>query len=238
MLDVDLHVHTNKSPCGLHSLFEILGLARDLGMSMLAITDHDGGNGHAIRVLSYRFPKEWQGVHVLAGIEFSILDDGKLKLPKSVHIDELDICLAGFHPDSRTIKNNPKKCTDDLEAVLNNYPFIDIISHPTLTGYDLEHERCAKILARHGVAMEVNNSSLRYEKEKKENLLSLLGYCVSNRVPVAVNSDAHTAVELGQDEMTRPLLKQAAVPAELIINSSVDQALAFIDKRRANKKKS
>ena len=38
---IDLHIHTVKSPCGLHTLLEILDLAAERGMTLIAVTDHD-----------------------------------------------------------------------------------------------------------------------------------------------------------------------------------------------------
>lgn len=229
---VDLHVHTNKSPCGLHTLLEILGLARERGMEMVAITDHDHGKGTGIRVLSYRFPKVYQGIRILAGIEFSIRDGGVLAVPASVKIEALDICLAGFHETNRTIRDDPRQCTDDLEQLLERFPFVDILAHPTIAGFDLEHERAAALLARHGVAVEINNSALRYGKEDPERLAHLVRCCVDQAVPVAIDSDAHTAPELGADELAREVLARAEVPEELVLTANVERVERFVQERR------
>lgn len=232
---VDLHVHTNKSPCGLHTLLEVVALARQKKMELVAITDHDHGKGTGIRVLSYRFPKTYEGLRVLAGIEFSIRDGGVLEVPAAVKLEDLDICLAGFHQTGRTIRDDPRRCTDDLERLLDRYPFVDILVHPTMIGFELEPERTAALLARHGVAVEANNSALRYAKEHPERLARLLRCCVARGVMVAVDSDAHTAPELGADELANRVLEQAGVPDELVLTASVARVEQFIEQRRRHK---
>ena len=232
---IDLHIHTSKSPCGLHSLLEILELAREKGMSMVAITDHDVAPGHAIRVFSYRFPPTWKGLRVLKGIELSIRDGGKLRIPPAIQIQDLDLCLAGFHPDGRTTRNNPKACIEDLGSLLARYPFIDILTHPFIKGFELEPEPCADLIAQHGAAVEVNNSALRYGKENPDKLLALLALCKARRIPVAVNSDTHAADELGNDQEALGLLAQADFPEDLILNASAERVLSFIESRRARK---
>ncbi len=232
---IDLHIHTIKSPCGLHTLLEILDLAQDRGMTLIAVTDHDFDAGYGIRVLSYRFPPIWKGIRVLKGIELSIRDGGQVRVPSAVKLKDIDICLAGFHATNRKTGGDPRKCTDDLQAALENYPFIDILTHPTISPYDLEHERAAGLLAEHGVAVEANNSSLLLKKEAEDRVVSMLRACAGRRVPVAVNSDTHTAPELGGDQLALRAVAKAGVPDDLILTRSVESVLDFVEKRRTNK---
>jgi len=232
---IDLHIHTVKSPCGLHTLLEILDLAVERNMSLIAVTDHDFDAAYGIRVFSYRFPGTWKGIRVLKGIELSIRDGGVVKIPSAVKLKDLDICLAGFHATNRKIGRDPEQCTNDLQTALENYPFIDILTHPTIAPYDLQHQRAAGLLAEHGVAAEANNSALLYGKEEEAGLVSLLSACAQAGVPVAVNSDTHTAVELGQDQAALQAVAKAGVPDELILTRSIESVLDFVEKRRRNK---
>ena len=232
---IDLHIHTVKSPCGLHTLLEILDLAAERGMTLIAVTDHDFDAAYGTRVFSYRFPGTWKGIRVLKGIEFSIRDGGEVKIPPAIKLGNLDICLAGFHATNRKAGHHPEKCTDDLQAALERYPFIDILTHPTITPYDLQHERAAKLLAEHGVAAEANNSSLLLKKENEERVVSMLSACAGHGVPVAVNSDTHAAPELGQDQLALKAVEKAGVPDELILTRSVESVLDFVERRRKNK---
>jgi putative hydrolase len=232
---IDLHIHTIKSPCGLHTLLEILGLAADLNMDLIAITDHDFDSGYGIRVFSYRFPSTWKGIRILKGMELSIRDGGQVRVPPAVKLQDIDICLAGFHTTNRRAGGDPGQCTDDLQAALENYPFNDILTHPTISPYDLQHERAAKLLAEHGVAAEANNSSLLLGKEDEDRVVSMLAACARHRVAVAVNSDTHAAPELGCDELALQAVEKAGVPDDLILTSSVETVLDFVESRRKNK---
>ena len=232
---IDLHVHTVKSPCGLHTLLEILDLAAERGMSMIAVTDHDFDGAYGTRVLSYRFPGTWKGIRILKGIELSIRDGGVVKLPPAIKLEDMDICLAGFHATNRKTGNDPEKCTNDLQAALEKYPFIDILTHPTIAPYDLDHQRAARLLAEHGVAAEANNSSLLLGKEEESKVVSMLSACAQAGVPVAVNSDTHAAPELGQDQLALQAVEKAGVPAGLILTRSVESVLDFVERRRKNK---
>jgi putative hydrolase len=232
---IDLHIHTVKSPCGLHTLLEILELARRRGMTLIAITDHDFDSAYGTRVFSYRFPDTWEGIRVLKGVELSIRDGGQVKVPRAIKLEDIDIVLAGFHATNRKIGGDEEKCTDDLQAALENCPFIDILTHPTIAPFDLQHERAAKLLAKHGVAVEANNSSLLLKKEEEHRVVSMLSACARNRVAVAVNSDTHAAPELGSDQLALRALEKAGVPEELVLTSSVERVLDFIEKRRRYK---
>ncbi|MBN2496598.1 MAG: PHP domain-containing protein [Deltaproteobacteria bacterium] len=237
MNEIDLHVHTSASRCGLHSLLEVLAHARGLGMRCVAITDHDDEPAAAVRVLSYRFPREWEGLRVLAGIELGIRDGGRIRIPHPVKLRDLDICLAGFHANSRERNDlEAEELTDELEYALAHYPFIDVISHPTIRGFALEPERTARLAARHGAALEVNNCSLRYGKEEPERVLALLDAARRHGCLVAIDSDAHTVAELGGDEKARPLVEQAGIPAERIVNRSLEAVVEFVEARRRFKR--
>ena len=204
-------------------------------MTLIAVTDHDFDSAYGIRVFSYRFPGTWKGIRVLKGIEFSIRDGGRVKVPPAIQLKDIDICLAGFHTPNRKVGNDPEKCTDDLQAALEKYPFIDILTHPTISPYDLQHERAAGLLAEHGVAVEANNSALLLKKEGEERVVSMLKACAANQVPVAVNSDTHAASELGQDELALKAIGKAGVPNDLILTRSVETVLDFVERRRKNK---
>ncbi|HOX45225.1 MAG TPA: PHP domain-containing protein [Myxococcota bacterium] len=236
MLAADLHVHSLASRCGLHTVLELLAEARRLGLEVLAITDHDEGPGTATRVLSYRFPREWQGVRLLVGLELCIRAGGALKLPSAVKLADLDVCLAGFHPTGRARGDGPERLAADLAAALAGHPYLDVITHPTIRPFPLRPEDAARLAAQAGVALEVNNCALRYGKERREDVLAMLRACQRHGTQVVVSSDTHALPELGQDELARPLLAEAGLDPALWVNSTAERALAFVEARRAAKR--
>jgi histidinol phosphatase-like PHP family hydrolase len=64
----------------------------------------------------------------------------------------------------------------------------------------------------------------------------MLARCREHGTRVAVNSDAHTAAELGAEEKTRPLLEAAGLAAGQLISASPEHALAFVAERLPNKR--
>lgn len=66
MIDIDLHLHTNYSD-GIESPAEIIRRAQQMGLKIVAITDHDGIGAVALA----RAEGEKCGVKVISGIEFS-----------------------------------------------------------------------------------------------------------------------------------------------------------------------
>lgn len=76
MSSIDLHSHTTASD-GVCSPEELVRLARDAGVSVLGVTDHDTTSGVAAAMAA----GDREGVRVVAGIELGAESDGR-----SVHI--------------------------------------------------------------------------------------------------------------------------------------------------------
>jgi 3',5'-nucleoside bisphosphate phosphatase len=66
MVDIDLHLHTNYSD-GTLSPLQVVKRAKDCGLNIIAITDHDGIGG----VQEAREEGERLGIRVISGVEFS-----------------------------------------------------------------------------------------------------------------------------------------------------------------------
>ncbi len=84
---VDLHVHSNVSD-GVHSPRELVVMARDRGISALALTDHDSVRG----VPSALLAGEELGVFVIPGIELS------------TDIENAEVHILGFYIDMTSAK--------------------------------------------------------------------------------------------------------------------------------------
>lgn len=66
---IDLHCHSNISD-GSMSLFEVISLAKEKGITHLAITDHDTTKG----LKEAKYIGEQLGVTIIPGIEISAYD--------------------------------------------------------------------------------------------------------------------------------------------------------------------
>lgn len=235
MIQLDLHVHSIFSLCGIHTVLELLARAKELGMKGFAVTDHGTTLGGRLNNPFFeRFRSPDPSVRVLKGVECNVLDhQGKIDAPRGF-LKFIDVVLLGLHPN--TAKGLGKEAyTDMLIAAIESNPCVDIISHPNDPTYPVEYKRLAAAAKGRGIALELNNSKVAYARTAPETASELIAACMSEGCLMAVNSDTHAIHELGDDSAVRPLLLAAGFPEELIVNSTEETALAFIEKRRANK---
>ena len=235
MLEVDLHVHSLFSQCGLHTILELLERARSQGMKGIAITDHGLTVGGRLNSVFFeRFVSPYPEVQVFKGVECNLLDaEGNIDFPVKFR-KFIDIALLGIHPN--TVKGGDARLyTDMLIKAIDRNPHIDIITHPNDPNYPIDFDNLARFAAERDVVIEINNSKIRYARSTVEEVKKLLAACVKYSCPVAVNSDTHAIHELGDDTSIRPVLEDVEFPEELIVNQTAERALSFIRKCRAGK---
>ncbi|MBN2037606.1 MAG: PHP domain-containing protein [Chitinispirillaceae bacterium] len=237
MLSVDLHVHSLASACGLHSILELIEHGRRIGLRGMAITDH----GPAIRgsrlssVFFERFTCPYDDIKLYKGLELNVLDEhGAIDIIWP-YMPFIDILLLGIHPNMPK-GNSRDYYTDALLAAIGANPFVDIITHPNDPAYPIDYLRLAKAAQEHGIAVEINNSKVRYKRTNADDTLLLINACSKTECMVAICSDTHALLELGTDESVQPLLEQAAFPEHRIITRNLDSAAAFMEGRRGLKK--
>lgn len=236
MLEADLHVHSLFSGCGLHSFLELLGRGRQAGLKAMAITDHGlaVGGGRLNSVFFERFTSPFPDITLYKGIELNVLGDrGRVDLPWE-YLPCVDILLLGLHHNLPAHQTR-EFYTDLTMAAMEHHPFIDIITHPNDPAYPLDYRLVAKKAKGLGMALELNNSKLLYNRSTVESAVELIDACLEVGCPMAVNSDTHALLELGGDESVRPLLEKAGFPESLIVNRDAGAAAAFIDGRRGVK---
>jgi putative hydrolase len=236
MIQFDLHTHTLFSLCGIHTVLELLGQAKAIGLKGFAVTDHGQTLGGRLNSPFFeRFKSPCPDIKILKGVECNLLDsNGKIDAPRDF-MKYMDILLLGAHP------NTPRGLgaaayTNMLVAAMQKNPCVDIITHPNDPLYPVDYKRLAREARALGVALELNNSKILYARAGAESAAELLEVCREEGCLMAVNSDTHAIHELGLDDSVRPLLEAARFPEELIINRDEESALEFIEKRRANKK--
>ena len=236
MLEVDFHCHSLFSACGLHTVVELLTEAKRRGLKALAVTDH----GPAIRegrlswVFFERLGQPVEGIRLLKGIEANPAGlGGGIDLPPKL-LKYTDIVLLGFH---YTIRRGlgKKGNTRLLLKILEENPFIDVITHPGFDGYELDLETAAKACRDNGTALELNNSKLLLAKQDESEMEKVARACMETGCRAAICSDAHTLTEIGEDGHVRRMLERLDFPEELIVNRNAASALEFIEKRRPRK---
>jgi putative hydrolase len=237
MLQVDLHVHTFFSNCGIHSHLEMLGRARELGMSAVAITDHGPQlDGRSSRVVYDRLHDPLEGVRMLKGMECNFLPDRSgIDLPPEL-LGYLDVVIVGLHHNVAKGQGRRTYTAMMLDAI-ERYPCIDIIAHPNDPDYPLDFEQVAVAARKQGIALELNNSKTLLQRSPDELTYSLVEACKEAGCPMVVCSDAHAVNELGRDDAVRPIMKALDFPEELDITADARRTLAFIDGRGDRKRK-
>jgi len=199
----DLHIHTTASD-GVDTAEEMAATAERIGYQYIAITDHSKSstiaNGLSVdrmwrqierlREIDKRFPH----IAVLVGCECDILSDGSLDYPDSL-LAACDLVVASVHSGMRQPR---EKITARVLAAMDN-PYVAVIGHPTgrLIGQRepmaLDMEAVLARAAETNTAIELNTSWQRLDLNDR--------HCRMAReagVMVALGTDAHAAVQLGQ----------------------------------------
>ncbi len=257
MLDVDFHAHSLASHHAINSIEEMLRRADQLGISAIAITDHGPGTDNTILIAQdsknehhwsqringpdshyfkvfvsrYQAPEEIQ-TRLFKGIECNIFGEGEVVTDIPVNlISDFDVVIASVHPLPYIFElKDQQQVTERMLLAMDEA--IDIIGHPFHKNFELDQELIVRSAAEKGVALELNNSSLRLKKASIPTVLKMLELAVKFDCHISLSSDAHVSTELGCDESIRPLLSQTNFPSELIVNQSLDAAMQFIEQRK------
>ncbi|MBE5745903.1 MAG: PHP domain-containing protein [Clostridiales bacterium] len=207
----DYHTHTVFSH-GLGTIEENVIVAKQKGLSEIAITDH--GFEHLaypvkrkklkiMREECDRLTKKY-GIKVLLGIEANLLDKtGRIDI---IEEDKkyLDIILMGYH---KLVKLKPKQLwfslktkllktkkqieenTDAYINAINKYN-IKVLTHLNY-GIKVNIKRLAKACKEKGVLIELNGKRINFNKEE-------IDYMKEIDTKFIVNSDAHRPKKVGE----------------------------------------
>ncbi len=222
-LEADLHTHTIASGHAYSTLNEMVATAREKGLKMLAITDHDnrmpGGPDLEYFFNMAIWPREIQGVTVLRGVETNIVDDVRgIDLPEEL-LDRMDIVLAGFHADVGYLGHSVEENTRAMVAALRN-PKVHIITHPGNPRFPVDLKKVVLAAKEYGKVLEINNSSFLVRPNSAPRCLELARLARRYGVPVAINSDAHICFQVGDCSEAVQLAVQAGIEEDAVLNSS------------------
>ena len=225
-------MHSIVSGHAFGTIRELAAEAANRGLRLIGVTDHAPGiPGTCDPIYFCNFmdaPRTLYGVEMLYGSEVNILSDGSLSLePRYLHY--LDYAVAGIHghcyENAGAVKN-----TDNVLRSMEN-PKVRFISHPDSDSYPMDYPALVEAARTFGVALEVNNSSLRYPAYRPncvENYRTMIELCMEHGVPLVVNSDAHDPSAVGDFTAARQLLESLSVSEDLILNTDVEKLKAFL----------
>lgn len=229
---VDTHTHTIASGHAYNTILEMAKAASDKGIKILGITDHSKAMPEASGDFYFMnlktMDREAYGVELLLGVELNIIDyNGKVDLPLR-YIKEMDIVIASLH--TPCIKPGTKEENTNALIKCCENPYIDIIGHPDDGNYDIDMEQLVLAAKKTGTLLELNNNSIVFRMNARENDKKMLMLCKEHNVPIVIGSDAHAVGKVGENSNALELVEEADFPKELILNYYPDKLKEYLSK--------
>jgi DNA polymerase (family 10) len=220
----DLHMHTTSSD-GLQTAEEMALAARERGLEYIAITDHSASHGFGNDVSPeelerrideiHALNERLEGIEVLIGTESNILTDGSLDYADEL-LERLDWVIASVHTSFRM---RTKEMTDRMVAAIE-HPLVDAIGHPTgrkiskRPPYALDVDRVIEAAARTRTMLEINAAPDRRDLDEIH-----AREAARAGVPILIDSDAHSAVNLRLLSYGVDTARRAWLTAEQVANA-------------------
>ncbi|MCL2286680.1 MAG: phosphatase [Firmicutes bacterium] len=225
---LDIHCHTISSGHAYSTITENAAHAASVGLTHIGIADHGPdmpGGAHRYHFFNLSaLPDVIHGVRILKGMEANILNsNGDVDFP-SRYLAMMDFVIASMHREV-VIPADRKSNTAALVNAMEN-PNIHVLGHPTNVVYDIDIEAVVKAAAKTRTIIEINNHSLipgSFRFNGKEPFTEMLALCKEYGVQILASSDAHYHTSVGDFSRARPLIEEAGIPEELIINTSVEK---------------
>jgi len=232
----DLHTHTDLTD-GVSSLEDMVTTAAARGYEYYAITDH------APDLVMHRMTDEKMvaqreqvrrlgesaGMTLLHGSELNIGPDGSVDWPAGF-LAGFDMCVASVHshfglPRQEMTRRFVRSCEN---------PYVNIIGHPLTraigrrASVDVDLDEVFAACARTGTALEINGSPHRLDLPAEH-----VRRAKEAGVRFAVDSDAHSTVQLGYPRYGVGVAQRGWLTADDVINTwPLDRLRAFLRKGR------
>jgi putative hydrolase len=158
----ELHAHTIMSGHAFGTLDEMTRAAADLGIEILAVTDHGpamtGAPTSGYFEMAGRLPSTVHGVRLLPGCEANIIDRrGRIDLAVDL-ASQQSFVLAGLHDRTPYPGDAARSANTDAVIGALAHPFVHGISHPVRLPFPVEPKVVAEAACAHGKLLEVNLS--------------------------------------------------------------------------------
>lgn len=235
----DLHTHTIASGHAYSTATELAVAARRVGLGLIAITDHGPACPGApdqwyfwnLKVL----PSVLDGVRVLKGCEANPAEsESGIDLPDSI-LQQLDFVAVGFHPETGFDQRDRARNTEALLRAIAN-PYVDMVTHPGNDHeFPLDLGRVVEAASRHRVILELNDhtfapTSCRAHSNHRER--EFAEAAMASGVPVAINSDAHFASQVGCFDAALAVAAEIGLTEDRVVNRTSESVLEHLLGRR------
>jgi DNA polymerase (family X) len=220
----DLHLHTELSPDGRMSLFEIAAEATDREYEYILITDHttglrfgglDSAGLDRQRVTIEEARAGFPDLLVLQGAELNIDRDGSLDIDDD-SLSRLDLAVAGVH--SHFDLDRFEQTARILKAL--SHPAVRVLAHPTgrrignRPAIDLDIDAVITSAIENRVALEVNG-----HRDRLDLSASLASMAVEAGAVLAANSDSHRIGEMGNVANSVATIQRAGIAPSSVVNT-------------------
>lgn len=230
---LDLHTHTIASGHAYNTLYEMVRSASEKHVCLLGVTEHAPrvpGTCHPFHFINFRVvPRELYGVKLMLGCELNIIDyNGSIDLEEHF-LKGLDYGIASIHDPCYTSGTVAQNTAAYVGAMQN--PAVQIIGHPDDGRFPVDYETLVCAAKEHHVLLELNSSSLHplcHRVHARDNYLTMLELCRQHQVSIVIDSDAHCEVDVGNHARALALLEEIHFPEELVVNTSIEKAAAFL----------
>ena len=225
----DLHLHTDLSPDGRMSLFEIAVEATDREYEYILISDHttglrfgglDSAGLDRQRVMIEEVRAGFPDLLVLQGAELNIDRDGSLDIDDAA-LNRLDLAVAGVH--SHFDLDRFEQTARVLKAL--SHPVVRVLAHPTgrrignRPAIDFDIDAVITSAIENRVALEVNGHRDRLDLSAEHAALAVAAGAV-----LAANSDSHRVGEMGNVANSVATMQRAGIPPSSVVNTMSAEA--------------
>ena len=241
----DVHTHTLFSRHAYSTVGECVSAARSAGLQLMGSTDHYSCmTSTTLHVRDYQYfinfdvwPRMWNGVLVLRGVEADIVDlEGHL-FGWDIHLSEgitgrafshqltlqeyvwrnLDYAIASIHDKTFTESATCAQTTEMYVRALDD-PKVLILGHSGRSGVPFDVDVVLRAAKERGKLIEINEHSFaqHYGSTTHDTCRHIAERCAELGVMIATGTDAHIACDVGRFDKTAALLEEIHFPLELI----------------------
>ena len=111
-------------------------------------------------------------------------------------------------------------------------PLINIIGHPDDGSYPINIREVAKAAKETGTLLELNDNSIMFRKNARENDREMLLVCKEEGMPIIIGSDAHAVGRVGAHSNAMELIDEVGFPKDMVLNYYPDELKKYVNKYR------
>ena len=255
----DVHTHTLSSRHAYSTIGECVTAARLAGVELLGSTDHYSCMiSPSLHVRDYAnflnfhmWPRLWDGVYVMRGVEADIVDlQGNLfgwdvATPegitgrayahectlKDVVWRGIDYAIVSIHDKTFAEGATLAQATDMYVRALED-PKVLIVGHPGRSGVPFDIDAVLEAAKGLGKLVEINEHSFssQYGEGCHATCRRIAERCAELGVMISTGTDAHIACDIGRFDATASLLEEIHFPPELVATRGKDVFLGVCER--------